>query len=147
MARRAERVRWRSLPHHIEPGVWPGALIFVAYTIYGLGMLLQADRFSRTPAYGTLTQVLDIRWWGVLHLVVAALFAGYTVVVSGRLYGIVTHIVGLLVTSIWLLAFLIRWVTDANTTVVNVASWLVLVLLMARSATLIPPVGPVREAR
>lgn len=145
MARRAERVRWRSLPHHIEPGVWPGALICVAYTVYGLGMVLQPVRFTTTPAYGTLTQVLDIRWWGVLHLVVAALFGAYTVVVTGRLFGIITHIVGLIVTVVWFMAFIVRWLTDANTTVVNVASWLVLTLLIARSATLIPAVGPLRE--
>lgn len=139
MARRANRPRWRGWKRHVEPGVWPGALICVAFLLYGLGMVLQPNRFTRTPAYGTLTAVLDIRWWGVIYLVSAVTFGVYTLLVTGRNFGIVTHILGLLVTSVWLAAFLIRWLTDWDTTVVNVGSWLVLTIIIARSATLIPP--------
>jgi hypothetical protein len=146
MARRAEHVKWRSF-EHIEPAVWPGALICVAYTVYGLGMVLQPGRFESTPAYANLTKMLDIRLWGVQYLVVAALFAVYTLLTTGRLFGIVVHILGLIVTAVWELAFIIRWLTDSHTTIVNVGSWLVLTLVIARSASLIPPVGPIREKR
>lgn len=122
----------------IDLAVWPGALICIAYTIYGLGMVLQPRRFSATPAYGNLTKLLDIRWWGVLYLVMALMFGLYTVFLTHRTFGIATHLIGLAVTGYWLVAFLIRWVSDSGTTVVNVGSWLVLTLLIARSFTLIP---------
>lgn len=134
----ADRWRWRHYHWRVDMAVWPGALICIAYTMYGLGMEIQPQRFSATPAYGNLTQILDIRWWGAMYLVVAVLFGIYTLLVTNRMFGIVTHLLGLAVTGMWLLAFLIRWVTDQNTTVVNVASWLVLLLVIARSATLIP---------
>lgn len=137
-------VAWRGVHRHIDPAVWPGALICVAYTVYGLGMVMQPARFASTPAYGILTQLLDIRWWGGAYLLIAGLFAVYTVVVTGRVFGIVTHMLALLVTAMWLLAFIVRWLTDSNTTVVNVASWLVLTLLIARSATLITEAHPKR---
>lgn len=137
-------MRWRGWEKHIDPAVWPGALICVAYTCYGLGMVLQPARFLSTPAYGNLTQVLDIRVWGLMYLVSAALFAVYTVLVTNRAVGVVVHVVGLIVTMVWLMAFVVRWLTDENTTVVNVASWLVLTLVIARSATLIPVAQPPR---
>jgi hypothetical protein len=115
--------------------------------IYGLGMVLQSTRFDATPAYRNLSQMLDIRLWGVAYLMTAIMFSVYTLLTTGRLYGIITHIVALVVTGIWLLAFVIRWLTDSGTTVVNVGSWLVLTLIIARSASLIPPVGPTRERK
>jgi hypothetical protein len=134
----ADRWRWRHYNWRIDMAVWPGALIALAYTIYGLGMVLQPRRFGGTPSYGNLTQLLDIRVWGAMYLAMAVLFGVYTLLLTARTFGIVTHMIGLTVTGTWLVAFLIRWLTDPNTTVVNVASWLVLTLLIARSATLIP---------
>ena len=128
----------RSFRGHIDPAVWPGVVIGVAFLCFALGMLLQPGRFYATPAYGTLTQVFNIRVWGALYLVVAALLGIYVSFFTPRLFGIVVHIVGLIVTSVWWLAFVIRWLTDDKTTVVNVASWLVFLLVIGRSASLIP---------
>jgi len=131
-------MRRRHFGGHVEAAVWPGAVICLAYTGYGLGMLFQSARFSRTPAYGNLTQILDIRVWAVLHLMAALLFAAYVLVVASRLFGIVVHIYGLTVVGAWWLAFVIRWLTDESTTIVNVVSWGVLLLITGRSASLIP---------
>ncbi len=131
-------VKWRNFRGRIDPAVWPGALICVTYTLYSLGMILQPSRFSATPAYGNLTQVLDIEVWGIAYLLVAGLFAIYVAAVTQRMFGVIVHILGLIVTGYWLMAFIIRWLTDDATTVVNVASWLVLTLLLARSAALLP---------
>jgi hypothetical protein len=145
MTHHSGHTRWRGFHAPIHPAVWPGALICVAYTVYGLGMLLQPGRFSTTPAYANLIRTLDIRVWGAQYLAVAALFAVYTLWTTNRLFGIVTHILGLTITGVWLLAFVIRWLTDQNTTVVNVGSWLVLTLVIGRSASLIPLPGSTRE--
>jgi hypothetical protein len=132
------RVQRRRFRGPIEAAVWPGVVIFLAYAGYGLGMLFQSARFSRTPAYGNLTQVLDIHIWAVIHLIVAALFAAYVSLIASRLFGIIVHIYGLIVVGTWWLAFVIRWLTDESTTIVNVVSWGVLLLIMGRSASLIP---------
>jgi hypothetical protein len=131
-------VRRRRFRGHVEIAVWPGILIWVAYTFYGLGMLLQPARFSATPAYGNLTQILDIRIWGAMYLVVAVLFALYAALVISRWLAIIVHMSGIIVTLSWEVAFVIRWLTDPSTTAVNPVSWGVLLLLMGRSASLVP---------
>jgi hypothetical protein len=131
-------MKLRSFRGHIEPGVWPGAVIGVAYLGFALGMIFQPGRFYTTPAYGTLTQVFDIRIWGAVYLVTAVLLGAHASLHAGRLFGIVAHILALIVTSVWWLAFVIRWLTDDKTTAVNVISWLVFLLVIARSASLIP---------
>lgn len=131
-------LRLRSFRGHIEPGVWPGVVIAIAYLGFGLGMLLQPRRFSGTPAYGTLVEIADIRVWGACYLITAALLGVYISLLTSRLFGITAHTVALIVTAVWWLAFVIRWVTDDNTTIVNVISWLVFLLVIARSASLIP---------
>jgi hypothetical protein len=131
-------VRFRRFRGHIEIAIWPGILISIAYTLYGFGMLLQPTRFAATPAYGNLTQILDIRIWGAMYLVVAALFTVYAALVISRWLAIIVHIVGIIVTLAWLVAFVIRWLTDPSTTVVNVVSWAMLLALIGRSASLVP---------
>jgi hypothetical protein len=103
-------------------------------------MLLQPNRFRATPAYGNLTQVLNIQTWGWLHLVVAVLFAAYITFLINRLMGILVHIYAIAIAGAWFVAFVIRWCTDHSTTVVNIVSWGVLLLLMGRSAALVPVV-------
>jgi hypothetical protein len=131
----------RRFGGHLEAAVWPGVVAGLAYAGYGLGMLIQPARFSATPAYGNLTQILDIRIWAAVHLVAAILFAAYVSLITGRLFGIVVHIYGLAVALAWWLAFVIRWLTDESTTVVNIVSWGMLLLIMSRSASLIPIVS------
>lgn len=131
-------MRFRSFRGHIEPGVWPGVVIAIAYLGLGLGMLLQPRRFSATPAYGNLIEILNIQAWGVCYLLVAVLLGSYISLLTSRLFGITAHIMALIVTMVWWFAFVIRWLTDANTTVVNVVSWFVFLLVIARSASLIP---------
>jgi hypothetical protein len=131
-------VRRRRFRGHVEIAVWPGILICLAYTFYGLDMLLQPTRFSATPSYGTLTQILDIRIWGGMYLAVAVLFALYAALVISRGLAIIVHMVGIIITLSWEMAFVIRWLTDPSTTAVNPVSWGVLLLLIGRSASLIP---------
>jgi hypothetical protein len=131
-------VRFRGFRGHIEPGVWPGVVIAIAYLGLGLDMLLQPDRFSKTPAYGTLTAVLDIRIWGACYLAAAVLLAIFASLVTNRQYGVLAHIASGTITLVWLLVFIIRWKSDPNTTAVNVVSWSVFLTIIIRSLTLVP---------
>jgi hypothetical protein len=137
-------IRFRGFRGHVEPGVWPGAVIAVAYFGFGLDMLLQPDRFSKTPAYGTLTAVLDIRIWGACYLTAAVLLTVFVSLVTNRQYGVIAHIVSGTITLMWLLVFIIRWQTDPNTTAVNVVSWSVFLIVIVRSLTLVPMAVEIR---
>jgi hypothetical protein len=131
-------IRRRSFRGHIEPGVWPGVVIAVAFLGLGLDMLLEPERFSSTPSYGTLIRVLDIRIWGVCYLTSAVLLSGYVSLITNRQYGVIAHTVSGTIALVWLLAFIIRWRSDPNTTAVNVVSWSVFLIVIIRSLTLIP---------
>jgi hypothetical protein len=131
-------VRFRGFRGHIEPGVWPGVVIAIAYLGFGLDMLLQPRRFYTTPAYGTLAQVFDIRLWGACYLFAAILLGAYVSLVTSRLFGTIAHTITGTITLVWWFAFLIRWLSDPNTTAVNVVSWGVFLLVIIRSMTLIP---------
>jgi hypothetical protein len=137
-AARLTRSHLRHFRGRIEIAIWPGIAVAFAYALYSLGMLTQPERFSNTPAYGTLTQMLHIQVWGLVYLVTAGLFAVYAAFVVSRTTAIIVHIVGLIVTTVWWLAFVIRWLTDEGTTIVNVVSWGVFLLLIGRSASLVP---------
>lgn len=111
---------------------WPTVTVTVAYTLLGLGMLGQPARFDRTPAYGNLTQIVDVQIWGGAYLGVAALLMVY-LLRPDRLTAILAHTAGAALTLIWLTAFIVRFATDPGTTIVNVVSWLVFALLLIRS--------------
>jgi small-conductance mechanosensitive channel len=105
-----------------------------AYVLIGAGLLIQPNRFSRTPAYGNLIRVFPAQTWGVIYLVIAA---GLALWVLGRVpawWGIAIHTVAITLVSGWLLAFVVRWITDDSTTIVNVASWSIFLLLTIRSS-------------
>jgi len=131
-------VRFRGFRGHIEPGVWPGVVIAVAFLGLGLDMLLEPRRFSTTPAYGTLIAVLDIRIWGACYLTAAILLVIFVSLVTNRQYGVIAHVASGTITLVWLVVFVIRWRSDPNTTAVNVVSWSVFLIIIIRSMTLIP---------
>lgn len=138
-------LRLRSFRGHIEPGVWPGVVIAIAYLGLGFDMLLEPERFSTTPAYGNLTQVLDIRIWGGFYLLAALLLAVFASLVTNRQYGVIAHVASGAITLVWWFAFIIRWRTDPNTTAVNVVTWGVFLIVIIRSMTLIPMAVEVRS--
>jgi hypothetical protein len=132
------KLRRRSFIGHIEPGVWPGVVIALAFLGLGLDMLLEPRRFSTTPAYGTLIAVLNIRIWGACYLTAATLLIIFVSFVTNRQYGVIAHVASGTIALVWLVVFVIRWRSDPNTTAVNVVSWSVFLMVIIRSMTLIP---------
>jgi len=123
--------------HKTGPWAWPAQVIAAAYLVIGAALLLQGDRFEATPAYANLIDIADQKVWGALYILCAVLLAVYVLAVSSRWYGILAHTVTIIITASWLLAFIIRWWTDAGTTAVNIVSWAVFLTLAIRSGTLI----------
>lgn len=131
---------WRAktpLRHLSAFWLWPGGAIVPAFLVIGLSLLLQGSRYSRTPSYAILLDLLPAQVWGVVYLVVAVLFTVYLAVYPSRWLAIVAHTVGITLISWWLIAFIVRYFTDGATTPVNVVSWAVYLFILVRSGWMI----------
>lgn len=104
----------------------------------GLALIFQPQRWSRTPAYANLLLLLPANIWGVIHLVLGCALAVAVFVLHGnRTVTIVVHTLVIMLLAIWDVAFVVRYLTDSSTTVVNVVSWGTYVFLAVRSALLL----------
>jgi hypothetical protein len=118
---------------------WPGAVVAIAFTILGATMVFEPTRYNHSTAYGIATEILDIRWWGVVYLVAALLKAAYLLMFRLRHVAIAVHVTALSVTVWWLAILLIRYRLDGDTTVVPSLLWAILLALILRSMKLMPP--------
>lgn len=116
---------------------WTTRLAFLAFTLIGGGLLLQPDRFQRTPSYGNLIRLFPASTWGLVYLVVAASLFSWGWRRTPQWWGVAVHTLAIMLTSGWLFAFVYRWWTDDGTTVVNVVSWTVYLILLIESAAAI----------
>jgi hypothetical protein len=123
-----------------SPATWPARIMVLFYTLLGLGMLAQPDRYSRTPAYANLLEVVGIQLWGILYLLVAALLLAYVFLNVSRGMAFAIHVVAFLLTVWWFGAFAIRWLTNDSTTNVTTSVWLGFLFIIARSARRIKPI-------
>jgi hypothetical protein len=101
----------------------------------GLGLVLQSDRFHRTPAYANLLGIMSADNWGYIHLGVAVMMLLGLVFWDNRALNIASHTVAGVLLLVWEAAFIIRYLTDSATTVVNVMSWGAYLFLLLGSAT------------
>jgi hypothetical protein len=111
-------------------------LVFMTVVFVGLGvtLLVQPGRYANTPSYANLLAIVPAWGWGVIYLgcavlQVASLFAWLHPTLS-----YIAHTLSIMVTTFWWSAFLIRWLTDDGTTIVNVLTWGTFLYLLFRSA-------------
>lgn len=118
-----------------------GVVVIVALFLQGLDMIVQSDRWHRTPAYHNLLIILNADAWGAIH-VAASVSLAVALFVLGRyrMASVVAHTVVIALLATWEVAFIVRWITDtgphAGTTAANPINWGVLVFLAVRSAML-----------
>lgn len=91
------------------------------YTALGLALILQPNRWSRTPAYGILLDIFRQQVWGTIFIVIAIIIS-VSVVSQLRALIVVAHTLALAIATAWLAAFVVRWITDDSTTIMNVLS-------------------------
>lgn len=113
------------------------ALMMAAFTAIGLALVVQPSRFANTPSYANLLAVLPAQAWGGLYLGAAALKLASILNYRLRTLVVVTHTVGISLVLAWLGAFIVRFVTDDGTTIVNPVSWSVFLYLVVRSALML----------
>lgn len=112
-------------------------VIGTGYGIYALSLLLQGDRWSRTPAYHNLLAIMPAWGWGAAFGAVAALLLAALGFYGNRALSVAALTAAAAITVPWTLAFLVRWLTNNSTTPETWVSWAVNAYLLARSAVLL----------
>ncbi|GAC1374835.1 MAG: hypothetical protein NVSMB4_02630 [Acidimicrobiales bacterium] len=116
------------------PGIaLPLLIVGLSFTAFGADLLVQPSRWDNTPSYANLLDLMGQAWWGLLHLVAAAIMAASIVFRHHRILAVVAHTMGVALVGSWLAAFVVRWLTDPGTTIVNVVTWSVYLYLMLYS--------------
>jgi ABC-type proline/glycine betaine transport system permease subunit len=113
---------------------WPTRLAVIPLVMIGIGLCFQPLRFQRTPSYANLLNIAPAQAWGALYLIVAVLLVSWMVRRAPQWWGIAVHTIAVMLTAGWLGAFIVRWLTDDATTIVNVASWTVFLSLVIKSS-------------
>lgn len=119
-------------PHRPVPTI----AMTVVTLVFALGLIGQPARWLATPAYGNLMDALSPPLWGVAYLVAAISLALSLALRRHRWIVLATHMWPVILLFWWELAFIVRWSTDAKTTIVNVVSWGTYLSLAVWSAVL-----------
>lgn len=118
----------------------------VAFTIFGLSMILQPGRWAATPAYHVLLEIFTAPAWGALFLI-SGITLGAAVQLYARRWLVVAALMFAFALTVgWMLAFIVRYLTNASTTPETWVSWAVFAFLLLRTTFgLDLPQGPVRR--
>lgn len=112
-------------------------VITFAYLAIGVTLILQPERYGNTPSYVVLLEIFNQGVWGVCYLAVGLSLAASALGAGsryGRWLAVTSHTAAIALTGAWLAAFVVRWLTDDGTTIVNIVSWSVYLALLIRSA-------------
>lgn len=118
-----------------RPGLGDMLIATGWFALTGLGLIIQSDRYSNTPAYANLIEVLPAQVWGGFHLAVAAALLAAITHLQARWATTAAITAAFALTGAWWVAFIIRWATDTGTTPVNPTNWVLMLFLLIRVAT------------
>jgi CHASE2 domain-containing sensor protein len=96
----------------------------------------QPYRFTATPAYAYLLDLLPQQAWALLYAAVAILLIAATMYRDKGVLNLVVHTASITLLLVWWAVFVVRWLTDSHTTDVNLLSWGAYLYLAVRSAWL-----------
>lgn len=124
------------------------SVMSAAFTIFGLSLIFQAHRWGSTPAYHVLLLIFRAQAWGALFLL-SGLAMGLAVWQFERRPVVVASLtLAFCLTTGWMLAFIVRYLTSPNTTPETWVSWAVfefLLLKVSISIDRIPDAVPPAE--
>lgn len=127
------------LPHPVTLGTARANMLVIAavYSVFALSLIFQPARWAATPAYANLLAIMPQQAWGAGFAVVATLLLTAATRYRTRSLCVIALTLGLAITATWFTAFVIRWLTSANTTPETWGSWFVFGYLLARSLLLL----------
>lgn len=112
-------------------------VIGAGYGIYALSLLLQPERWSRTPAYRNLLVILPASGWGLCFAGVSAALFAAVAAYRMRWLSVTALTAAAIITLAWTFAFIVRWATNSSTTPETWVSWAVNAYLLVRAAILL----------
>lgn len=128
-------MKWlRSVSYPLVAGKLNLSVMSAAFTIFGLSLSFQSHRWETTPAYGILLQIFRPEVWGILFLL-----SGVTMGLAAWCFGKRWAVIGSLTLAValttgWMLAFVVRYLTSPNTTPETWVSWAVFEFLLLNVA-------------
>lgn len=116
----------------------PLLLMTVVNSAISAGLLVQPARFTATPAYGVLLDILNQRTWGFAFMAVSiVMVAALLFDNQSRPLTVIAHIMAISLATIWLVGFIVRYLSDPSTTIVNVLSWSLHIAVLGYSLSII----------
>jgi hypothetical protein len=103
----------------------PASIVATGYALLGLSLCLEPSKWDRTPAYAVLLDIAPQRTWGLVLLFLAVLLGTAMWVLPNRVLSVAAHLVAIMFTASWMVAFTVRWATDPKqaTTPMNGVMW------------------------
>jgi hypothetical protein len=125
-------VKWPRIPP-VAPGPLNLLVMSAAFVIFGLSLVFQPHRWASTPAYHVLLEIFTAQAWGGLFLA-----SGVTLGAAVRLYPrrwltVAALMLALALTVGWMLAFIVRYLTNPATTPETWVSWAVFGFLLVQA--------------
>jgi hypothetical protein len=115
------------------PTLWVTAVLLA----FGLALIFQSDRWTKTPAYGNLLSVFSADTWGYIYVGGAVLMAAWLAWRKTRPISVAAHAVAFALFMGWEFGFDVRYITDKSTTIANVIAWLTYAGLVLWSGQLV----------
>ncbi len=133
----------RRLSAHLRN--YPDTLIvMIAFATFGSTLVVQSARYLNTPSYANLLDIASPQLWGVIYLAVV-LGLALSIRYSGiRPVVVIAHTAAIALDLGWLGAFVVRYLSDSGTTIVNIVSWGVFLALLFRSVLLLDDASTTR---
>lgn len=127
------RLHWLSRLSYSVAAVKLNLSVMAAvFVIYGLSLIFQPHRWASTPAYHVLLQIFGAPVWGGLFLG-SGVAMGLAVWQFGRRWAVVASLMAAFtLTTGWMLAFVVRYLTSPDTTPQTWVSWAVFDFLLLK---------------
>lgn len=107
------------------------SVMAAAFAIFGLSLVFQAHRWASTPAYHVLLQILTAREWGALFLASGIAMGLAAWQFEKRRWAVIAALtLAFTLTTGWMLAFVVRYLSSPNTTPETWVSWAVFDFLL-----------------
>lgn len=123
----------------ITHAAWPAGRLNLsvmsgAFTVFGLSLLFQPSRWGATPAYHVLLEIFRAQVWGVLFFA-SGTGMGLAAWQFTKRWAVITSLTAAFcLTTGWMMAFVVRYLTSPSTTPETWVSWAVFDFLLIGTA-------------
>jgi hypothetical protein len=119
----------------VAPGRLNLLVMSAAFIVFGLSLALQPHRWASTPAYHVLLEIFSAHAWGGLFLASGVTLGAAAWPFPRRWLTVAALMLAMALTAGWMLAFVVRYLTNPDTTPETWVSWAVFGFLLLGAAS------------